>query len=97
MGIASVPSRGRTYRHSASAVVTEVDGRFVALNIDRGVCYGLNTVASRVWTLLDSPASLDLLVRELTASFDVDADTCRAEVYDLLRDLEAAELVVVSD
>ena len=30
----------------------EVDGEVVALDIEKGTCYGLNKVGSRVWRLI---------------------------------------------
>lgn len=79
---------------SASSVVTEVDGQAVALNIDRGVCYGLNSVATRVWALIEHPRTVDELVSTLVDEYEVEASVCRADVSDLLSDLEAADLVV---
>ena len=39
-------------------IESEVDQEIVALNIESGVCYGLNEVGSRVWRLLAKPVPI---------------------------------------
>jgi hypothetical protein len=36
-------------RRSTSAATAEIDGQLVALDINKGVCYGLNEVGTRIW------------------------------------------------
>lgn len=77
---------------SDSAVVAEVDGQLVALDVNQGVCYGLNRVATRIWNLIQTPTTADKIVDVLTQEFDVDRATCLAETLYLLTDLQAAGL-----
>lgn len=77
-------------------LTAEVDGELVAMSIDRGVCYGLNSVGSRIWALLAEPRSIDDLCRQLLSEFDVGADDCRDQVLALLEDLRAEAMVTVT-
>ena len=78
---------------AATAISTEIDGELVALDVTRGVCYGLNRVGTRIWQLLDAPRSAKEISEILTDEFDVPSKVCTEQTLTLLRDLKAAELV----
>jgi len=88
------PNQGFT--HSASAVIAEIDGQMVALDIQRGVCYGLNRMATRIWQIIQTPSSADEIADVLTVQFDVDRATCIAETMALLSDMFESGLIVTS-
>jgi hypothetical protein len=71
----------------------DVNGEIVALHVEKGQCYGMNAVASRVWALLAEPTSPEQICTRLTEEFDVDADTCRADVAALIADLKSEGLI----
>ena len=71
----------------------DVNGEIVALHIDKGQCYGMNNVASRIWALLAEPTSPDQICTRLAEEYDVDPATCRADVEALLADLKAEGLI----
>ena len=48
---------------------------------------GLRDVGARVWTLLAEPSSVRDLLAALVATYDVDADECRADVLPFLESL----------
>lgn len=76
-----------------TAISTEIDGELVALDVTKGVCYGLNRVGTRIWQLVESPRSAREIAEILVTEFDVSPDVCREQTLSLLRDLAAAELV----
>lgn len=71
----------------------DVNGEIVALHIDKGQCYGMNGVASRVWQLLAEPTTPEQICARLAEEYEVDPATCRADVDALLKDLEAEGLI----
>jgi hypothetical protein len=81
---------------SGSAVVAEVDGQLVALDANQGICYGLNRVATRIWSLMDSPTTGAAVIEALLREFEIDRDTCEVETLNLLNDLQAAGLISVA-
>jgi hypothetical protein len=81
---------------SDGAICAEVDGEVVALDAERGVCYGLNRVASHVWGLIDPPARIGEVCTSLINRYDVDAATCERQVLDLLEDLRGEGLIVIA-
>ena len=71
----------------------EVDGEVVALSIDKGICYGLNNVGSRIWRELTVPVSVRDICGRLLCEYRVDQVTCEQEVLALLEELRAEGLV----
>jgi hypothetical protein len=75
---------------------TAIDGDLVALDVERGTCFGFNATATRIWTLLETPQTVSALVETLGREFAVDRDRCRAEVEALLRQLQGQGLITLS-
>jgi len=77
----------------AGLIEAEVDGELVALHVDNGTCYGFNGTATRIWAMIEEPKRLGELTDALVREYDVDPETCEAQLLDLLKDLEADGLV----
>jgi hypothetical protein len=83
-------------RKDDELLTTVVDGELIGMSIERGACYGLNGVGTRIWDLLAEPRSIDSLCEQLTNEYEVEARTCLREVLDLVEELRAEGLVSVS-
>jgi len=73
----------------------DVDGEVVALSIDKGTCYGLNKVGSRIWRELTVPVSVRDICGKLLCEYQVEPATCEREVLALLEELRAEGLVEI--
>jgi hypothetical protein len=73
-------------------VGSQVDDRYVMINLESGEYVALNETATEVWMLLEEPRDADTLVDRLTASFAVDRDACRRSLDALLADMQAKQL-----
>jgi Coenzyme PQQ synthesis protein D (PqqD) len=71
-----------------------VEDEVVALDVERGVCFGLDGVGSRIWRLLEAPNTARSLCEVLVGIYEVDPETCEREVLGLLQDLADEGLVV---
>ncbi|MEJ2600005.1 MAG: PqqD family peptide modification chaperone [Anaerolineales bacterium] len=71
------------------------EGDLAILNLKDGVYYGLNSVGSRIWALLQAPVTVMELRDALLAEYDVDVDDCTRELVALLNDLSNKELIEV--
>ena len=96
MASTTIPRDARLFRNR-QIIESEVDGEILALDVDGGECYGFNSVASSVWRLLENEMSMAEICGALVSEYDVDPETCEAEVGRLLEDLRAAGLVGVRD
>ena len=92
-----------TREFSGDAVVTrndglltaEVDGELMAMSVERGTCYGLDAIGTRIWSLLAEPRTVDELCAALLAEYDVDPGQCRSDLVSLLDDMRAEGLATV--
>ncbi len=72
---------------------SELGEEVVVLDIDRGMYYGLNPVASFIWGRLGEPTSVGELRAAVLEEFDIDESTCRADLDELLAGLLKAGLI----
>jgi hypothetical protein len=80
---------------SDTVLVGQIGDELVALDIDRGVCFGLNSVGSRVWRQIAEPITVQDLCLGLCEIYDVEYETCEAQVVNLLQSLLAEGLAQV--
>jgi len=66
------------------------------LSLDRGVYYGLNQVATRVWELVREPRTVQEVHQILSAEYDVDPKQLERDLISLLQKLAAEGLVEVT-
>jgi hypothetical protein len=59
----------------------------VMMSAERGCYYSVNAVGRRIWELLERPRTVDELRDALCAEFEVDAQTCEADIVAFLHDL----------
>jgi hypothetical protein len=76
-----------------SALAAEIDGEVVALNVDKGVCYGLDPVGSRIWSMLERPTAIVEICAAMAQAYDVEDAVCARDVTDLIADLASEGLV----
>ena len=75
----------------------DIDNEVVALHIEKGTCYGLNRVGSRIWSLLGTPVRIRDLCAVLLTEYEVDPIVCERQVLDLLEELRAEGLISTPD
>jgi len=73
----------------------DLAGETAILNLSNGTYYGLNPLASRVWTLIQQPVSLRDLRDALLAEYDVDEATLDADLCTFLTRLFDERLVEI--
>lgn len=82
-----------TFVRNPTTATAEVEGQLVALDVQAGVCFGLNEVATHIWKLLDGATDTNAICEALQQTYDVDPVTCEEETLSLLRELVDAGLV----
>ena len=80
---------------SGQAIFALVDGDVVALDVEKGVCFGLNATGSRVWEMLDQAQCGRQMCARLMQDYAVDPATCEREVLELIHALVAEGLVEI--
>jgi hypothetical protein len=80
-------------RRTGKLIEAEVDGELIGLEVEQGTCFGFNATATRIWSLIETPRRFSELRDSLLAEYDVDSETCEAELHGVLRELEKDGLV----
>ena len=58
----------------------QIDDELVMVDIEKGSYFSLNSVATRIWELLENPLTTDDLCELLVKEYDVSLTQCQAEV-----------------
>lgn len=65
-------------------IVSDMDGEKVMLSIHNGKYYNLGELGGEIWEKIKEPVSIQNLVDELVAEYDVELATCREQVISFL-------------
>ena len=68
-------------------------GEAAILDTAHGVYFGLNSVATRVWGLIQQPRTVRQLRDSLVSEYEVEAGRCESDLLNLLNELLAAGLI----
>ena len=80
---------------SEDVVFQELDGETVLLNIDSGVYFGLDEVATRIWQELERHKKIDKVVSILLKEYKVEEGRLRADVERFVEGLINKGLVTI--
>lgn len=81
---------------SGRALVRELDGEAVLLDLDSGMYYGLNGVATVVWNRMAAgEAGIEQLVADVVDAFAVEPEVAQREVEAFVQELCASRLAHV--
>ncbi len=78
---------------AAEAVTLEFDGETLVYHRQTGEVHRLDSVGSIVWRFLDGQTTVDELVTDLSAAFEVDPSVVRRDIRDLLERLRRGFLL----
>ena len=87
------PTEKETYWHKKGILSASIHDEVVMMSIEMGQYYNLNTVAGRIWHLLETPQNLDQITAALAEIYDAPTDTIRAEVAAFLARLKQEGLL----
>ncbi|WP_461637520.1 lasso peptide biosynthesis PqqD family chaperone [Labilibaculum euxinus] len=80
-----------------SIVTSVIDGEVVMMDMESGNYYGLGKIGSRIWDLLESPSSINLVCDILHQEFDVAREICEKDVADFLGQMEKKGIVLFAN
>ena len=72
-----------------------VDGETVALDLERGECFGIDLTGTIIWEMAFRPVLVAEIIDRLGNIYGVDRERCRADVIPFLEELVGAGLVRV--
>ncbi|MBN2613957.1 MAG: lasso peptide biosynthesis PqqD family chaperone [Bacteroidales bacterium] len=75
---------------------SEIDGEVVMLSVENSEYYGMDTVGSRIWQLLENPLSFKSLVDALLEEYEVTEEQCTANTHTFIEQLAEKGLVEIN-
>ena len=82
--------------HREDIDTTDLDGEKVMMDLEKGQYFALNSVASRIWEVIESPISVNKVVETLLEEYEVEREECEKSVLEFIKGLEDASLVSVN-
>jgi hypothetical protein len=73
----------------------DIDGETVMMSTEQGKYFGLNTVASTIWDILDQPIRFGDIIEKLMTKYKIDEDTCIKETLTFLEQLNEHNLISI--
>ena len=92
----NIYSPGADHFHDAAMTLVQRKGgwlsatvgeELVMMSAEHGAYLGLTAVGARIWELIETPRDTDEICAQLTGEFEVEPETCRAEVMQFLEEL----------
>ena len=74
---------------------TDLDGEKVMMNLEKGQYFMMNEIGSRIWEIINENTPVQDIIATLLSEYEVDENTCRAEVLEFLGSLKNAELITI--
>lgn len=76
-------------------ISSDVAGEAVILDLKAGMYFGLNSIGTRIWKLIQEPIPVERLRDLLLDEYDVEAERCETELIALLKSLASNKLIKV--
>ena len=88
-------SRSSTVVAAKDQVSCDLGREAVILNLKSGVYYGLDPVGARVWSLIQEPRTVSVVLDTLLEEYDVEPGRCESDLFVLLDDLAGRDLLEI--
>jgi hypothetical protein len=73
----------------------KIDDETVFFSLENSEYYGIDTIGSEIWKLIEKPITLNKLIDELLKDYDVTREQCTQDVLGFLQKLENKSLVKI--
>jgi coenzyme PQQ synthesis protein D (PqqD) len=80
-------------RSHPGVIASECNDELVLLNIERGRCYGMNRIGTRIWQELSEPVVVSNLINQLQLEYRDNSASSEREILDFLQDLADEGLI----
>jgi len=81
-------------RHN-DIVFNMLDDEIVMMSIKNAEYYGLDSIGSRIWEIIEKPVSFKQLLNILVTEYDVNEEQCKTDVTVFLIALEKKNIIKI--
>jgi hypothetical protein len=75
----------------------KLDDEVVMMSAQKGEYYGLDSIGSRIWEIIQEPIEISQIVKILLDEYDISEEQCTTDVTAFLNELLNKELIAISD
>ena len=87
----------KTVKISDKVLFQEIEGECVLLNLSNEQYFGFDEVGTRLWNLLSEDGTTENALNNLQKEFNVDEETLRDDLTELINELSEEGLVAIED
>ena len=84
-------------KRNTSLLTSSMDTELVMMSLEKGEYYGLNNIASRIWSLLEEPLSFEKLLETLLDEYEVTKEQCIADILPFLEEMNKKQIIEFDD
>jgi hypothetical protein len=85
--------KGLKYKQADHVLGSSIDEAMIITSTEDDKFYGMNKIATAIWSLLDSPISEEDVVKSLLKKFEVDQKRCEEEVNLFFQEMKQALII----
>ena len=89
VNLQSVISRNPEIIHSA------MDSEVVMMSVDQGLFFGIDTIGTHIWNLIETPLKVEDLIEKLVVSYDVERSVCENDTLLFLNDMLLKKVILI--
>lgn len=78
----------------SSILGAAIDDQLLIMSVEQGLYFSFNSVAARIWELLETPTTEEALLQQLLCEYEVDQEVCREQLSTFLADLQKRNLLM---
>ncbi len=78
-------------------IYNDMDGETVMMDIKKGIYYGLDSTATRIWDLLEQALSVEQLCEQLCRVYAVSEADCLKETLTFLEEMAQHRVIITSE
>ena len=81
------------YIHNKEIIQSKIGEDVVMLDMESGFYFGLNSVASVIWKMMEQEISFDLMIERLMGTFNVERSLCESDTKELIDQLLEKKII----
>lgn len=82
-------------RRKVDILSSNIDEEAILLSIQNSKYYGMNPIATDIWSILSKPVTVKTIIARLKLKYEVDTGQCENDVINFLKILAHKDLVEI--
>ncbi len=80
-------------KRNPDLLFSKMDNEVVMLSTENSEYYGLNSVGSRIWEMMEQPVNVDKIIGKLLKEYDVERQQAETDILLLMAELKSKKIL----